>query len=181
MAVFNNHSFTFQLSNPGIELNKSENKILYTLNLYHVCILEQFYLDYLNPALNSAKLSNVAPTNIGSLGKAKSDYFKNNLSLEFIGRVYTQATKELHKTNNLGRKPSESTRIKLSASSGGVKAYVLDCKSNLTKEYSNKTLAAKALGISLRTFSRWVEDPSREHQVISNKFTKVKVSLKPFV
>jgi hypothetical protein len=156
MAIINNHIVSFQLINPSMELKDKEKNILYTLTLYHVCILEQFFLDYIDPSLNSTKLANVSPANKGGKGVIRSDYFKENLSLEYIGRVYSKATNELHRANKLGKTQSLSVRAKIAEaiSKGGIKVYVLDCNSNVAVEFLTKSAAANALGVSLRTIDR---------------------------
>lgn len=76
---------------------------------------------------------------------------KNKASLSYLNRNYSEITKLLHQKNNLGTKLSETTKLKMSKSSGGVTIKLTDVSSNDSIIFKNKSSLAKELNISLRT------------------------------
>ena len=180
MALVPNHVAAFALANPGSTLTMDEQELLTDLSLYHLTIVEQFFMGVLNPSLNTEKLANASSYNLGATGMVRSDAVRETVSLSHLGLSYSEATINLHRDNMLGTTRSDSTRLKMYESHGGVAVYVLDQMTSEVTTFSTKSAAAIALNISLRTLSRWAEDPSRVPTVKNNpKYTNVRLSLSP--
>lgn len=146
------------------------------LTSYELTIAEQLNIDYYNPTLNLSLLANWSSYNKGSSGYIRKTESNEKLSLSYLNRKYTESTIELHSENNTGKKLSETTRILMSKSSGGVIVKLVDVNSNKTIEFKNKSLVAKELQISLRTVTRWIVD-GKIHKTHSLKYPKVKLKV----
>jgi hypothetical protein len=180
MAVIPDHVKNFSIIYNTININSTEQELLEILNLYHLTLVEQFFIDNLPHDLNGSKFSSASSYNIGSLGVIRDQMFKNNLSLKYLGRQYAQSTIEIHKILNKGKTLSKITRNKMSKSHGGVKVYVLNLLKSQIEVFPTKLMASKFLNISMRTLSRWADDPLTIHEVKSIEYNKVQISLKPF-
>jgi hypothetical protein len=181
LALVPNHLAAFLLQIPGQTMTSQEQELLELLTLYHTTFVEQFFMDLINPALNTEKLANASSPNLGATGMVRSPEFRETVSIAHLGRTYNQATLDLHRVNMQGTILSDETRAKMSDSYGGVSTYVMDQVTLEVSSYSTKSDAATALGISIRTLSRWAENPTRFNAVKNNtKFTKVRVSFSKF-
>jgi hypothetical protein len=154
MAVIPDHVKNFSIIYNTININSTEQELLEILNLYHLTLVEQFFIDNLPHDLNGSKFSSASSYNIGSLGVIRDQMFKNNLSLKYLGRQYAQSTIEIHKILNKGKTLSKITRNKMSKSHGGVKVYVLNLLKSQIEVFPTKLMASKFLNISMRTLSR---------------------------
>jgi hypothetical protein len=154
MALVPNHLSAYLILNPGQTLTSQEQEILETLSLYHLTFVEQFFIDTLNPTLNSEKLANASSYNLGATGVVRSEEFREGVSLAHLGRVYNETTINLHRNNMLGTTMNDATRTKMSESAGGVTTYIMDIATSQVSQYDTKSAAAQVLGISLRTLTR---------------------------
>jgi group I intron endonuclease len=173
LRVTHNHVNNFSENFPNYVLTDKDLKILQLLTSYELTVIEQIYLDNVNPTLNSSLFANWSSYNIGSKGYIRTSESNKNLSLAFLNRKYSIDTKELHRKNNTGKRLSSLTKSKMSTSSGGVTVKLIDVNSkNSIVEFKNKSLLAKELNISLRTVNRWLED-GKIHYTRSIKYPKV--------
>jgi len=154
MAILPNHIINFNIEHKEVILTPFDLKLLKLLNLYHLTLVEQFFMDQLPNDLNISEFANAAINNTGSTGIIRSEDFKNNLSLSFLGRKYNNATRELHSNFKKNMVVSEATRLNMSNSSGGIICYVLNLSVPQIEVFPNISMATNALGISLRTFKR---------------------------
>ena len=104
ICVTPNHVNVFSEEYPHFILTDKDYLILQDLSYYELTVAEQLNLNYYKPSLNSSLLANWSSYNLGSKGYIKNKELKDHLSLSFLNRMYTKDTKELHKTNNLGKK-----------------------------------------------------------------------------
>jgi hypothetical protein len=173
LRVTHNHVTNFAENFPNYVLTDKDLKILHLLTSYELTVIEQIYLENLNPTLNSSLLANWSSYNIGSKGYIRTSESNEKLSLAFLNRRYSLGTKELHIKNNTGKILSSLTKSKMSKSSGGVTVKLIDVNSNNSiVEFKNKSLLATELNISLRTVNRWLED-GKIHYTHSTKYPKV--------
>jgi hypothetical protein len=87
-------------------------------------------------------------------------------------------TLEAHRSNKVGRTASAETVARMWASQGGVPVTVVDVITGREHPYANLSLAAAALGVSIRTVRRWAASGG-EHKVKAGAFIHVRVSLTP--
>jgi hypothetical protein len=135
-------------------LTEYEVELLKELNKYHLTLLEQFYLDNIDPSLNLQPLANASSWNLGATGHQRDDDFRTNLSNLHMGRQFTDSTKELWRSQMTGYKLSQETRNRMSVSAGGVLVYVQDVNNGKVTVFKTKTEACEFLGTSMRTLSR---------------------------
>ena len=180
LALIPDHLATFILISPGISLTKEEQILLETFTFYHLTLVEQFFIDHLNPSLNGDPFANFSSSNIGATGVIRSKEFREYISLLHIGRTYHQITKDLHRSNRLGIKLKEETKIKMSKSHGGVFTYIMDLNTSKVTIFKTKSSAGIALNVSIRTLTRWAKYPSRIYTVKNSSFSKIRVSFSPF-
>jgi group I intron endonuclease len=166
-SFVNNHLKEILNLEPNYSLTSIDIDLLNKLTAYELTILEQAYMQLLDTSYNIQIYSNWGGgKNKGASGSVRSDIFKNNLSETFIGRNYENHTISLHRKNMLGKKFSEDIRLKMSESHGGVVIHYYSNTNQKFGTFSNKSLAAKNLGISIRTVTRWAESRTP-------KFTKI--------
>lgn len=102
-------------------------------------------------------------------GKILLEETKEKIRAANIGRIFSEETKakmsiakKAKKNPTYGKTRSEDTKIKLSAANGSP-VEVLNTKTNETKLYTSRRMAAKCLSCNVSTVSRYV---------ISGKFYK---------
>lgn len=100
----------------GKVLTQRELEILGVLNKYHLSIVEQFFLDNIQPSLNINPLSNASSYNKGRTEVLRNEEFTSNAFNRRIGCVYTEATKIKQSINMKGTVKSPETRAKISRS-----------------------------------------------------------------
>jgi len=149
-----NHIAVYQAMHPYLMLKEDEMRILVLLNMYHMALVEQFYLDHICPSLNFEPLANASSWNAGATGMIRDELFRSNLSQSYMGRTYSQATIEKHRSAMTGLKLSDATRAKMSASANGVDVFIMDATTKLVTTFSTKTAACAYLGVSQRTLTR---------------------------
>jgi hypothetical protein len=171
------HIIVFSENYPNDILTPKDLEILQALNYYELNLNEQIYLDLFKPSLNVFKLANWSSYNVGSKGYIRTEEANRSLSLAFLNREFSLVTKNLHKVNNLGKKLSQLTRLKMSKSSGGVPVKLIDINNNNSIiKFQNKSLIAKELNISFRTVNRWIED-GKVHSTHSVQYPQVILKL----
>lgn len=179
LCVLPDHLNIFKNNYKSEALNDEELRILALLNKYHLTLLEQFFLDTLEPKLNTERLANASSKNKGRTGVVRDENFRNIASNNFIGRKYDKTTNNLHRQNQSGKVLSEEIRRKMSESQGGVRVYIKDVDTTIVKVFNTKSEASKYLGISIRTLTRWRMNPNLSHTInITGK--TVYVSLNPY-
>jgi len=130
ICITPNHVNEFSEQFPDYILTEEDIDILEDLNYYELTVAEQLNLDYYKPTLNTSLLANWSSYNIGASGYVKTPEANDKFSLSFLNRSYTEDTKNLHKVNKTGTKLSDSTKIKMSKSHGGVTVKLLDLNTN---------------------------------------------------
>ena len=176
-CVIPNHVDVFAEKFKNHILTDNDLVLLKDLTSYELTVAEQLCLDFYEPSLNGSFLANWSTYNVGSTGYVRSKKMNSNLSLSFLNRTFSESTRELHKKNNLGKKLSEATKLKMSKSSGGVGVTLISFINEsecIKKEFKTKSILAKELNISLRTVNRWIED-GKIHSTKSSKYPKVKL------
>lgn len=106
---------------------------------------EQYYLDNINPSLNSCKLAN------SPLGVKRNKIFSINLSKARKGKKIRKSSIE---NNNIVRLITPETKSKISLRNKGVSVKIWDKLNNFVQEFPTLTRAAKFLGVSTKTISR---------------------------
>lgn len=179
LCVLPDHLTVYKNNNRSQILTDEELKIIALLRKYHLTLLEQFFLDTLEPTLNTERLANASSKNKGRTGVKRDTNFRDNASKIFIGREFDKTTKDLHRKNQTGKVFSEETRRKMSQSHGGVRVYVKDMETTIVKVFNTKSAASEYLGISIRTLTRWRRSPQQSH-TIHNTGKTVCVSFNPY-
>lgn len=159
LTLLPNHKKDFENLYPNITLNPSIIEVLENLTRYELLITEQFCIDVYKPKLNISTIVNFGGLpNRGSTGYTLSEEDKAKRSSNIIGRTFSAKTIELIRYKITGKILSAETRLKMSASHGGVKVFVYSKDYYKKEEYPTKTIAATALNISIRTLDRRCKD-----------------------
>jgi group I intron endonuclease len=157
-------------------LNLEVTDPLLRLDKYVITLVEQSYLDTLKPTLNSAPHANASFPNLGATGVVRDEMFKQIASLAHQGRVFTEATLDLHRLNMTGKQFSLETRAKMSATKlGKTTVQITNHDTSEVTAFTTKSAAATHLGISVRTLGRWASDSTAIHVTKSN--SRVSVSI----
>ena len=146
------------------------------LDRYIVTIVEQAFMDTLDPSLNMAPYSNASFPNLGATGMVRDEVFKDLVSLSHQGRIYHPTTVELHRVNGTGRKMSPETRAKMSAANAGVQVLVTDVATGKVTTFDTKSKACADLSISMRTLGRWLDKSQSSHPLKDGRRVIVKLS-----
>lgn len=155
LSIIPNHTQFYAEKYTESILTDNDIQILQYLTSYELTYIEQIYLDLFKPSLNSNLLANWSTYNKGSKGYIRNKISNEKLSFSFLNRSFTNETKELHRKNNTGKVLSDSTKLKMSKSSGGVNVKLIDINSNNSIiEFKTKSSLAKELNISIRTINR---------------------------
>lgn len=174
------HVKLFTLLNPSHALTEREIKILTELTLYELTIAEQVYIDAFQPSLNGNFLANWSTYNKGSTGYIKKEEDKSDISLSLLNRSFDPSTIELHRKNNTGKKLSEETRAKMSATSQrrkkGTYVILVDVAKNKEVPFDTLAVLCRELDISPRTAKRWALD-AKPHNTRSLKYPLVIIKL----
>jgi len=129
------------------------------LSKYELLLTEQYFIDHLKPNLNVDLIVNWGgQPNKGSTGYTLSEEERELRSIKLRGREFSEFTKDLHKTNMTGTKLSDTTRMKMQDSYGGVAILSTQIDNGDQITYSTKSAAALALGCSIRTITRRCEN-----------------------
>jgi hypothetical protein len=104
---------------------------------------EQFYLDNINPSLNSCKIAN------SILGIKRDEMFSINLSKSRRGKKIRSPIK----INNTIRTITTETRSKISLRNKGVSVQIFDGADNLLYEFPTIRSTAKFFGVNPKTIS----------------------------
>lgn len=150
-------------------------QVLQYLDKYLITLVEQAYLDTLDPELNAAPFANASFPNLGATGMVRDDSFKEVVSLAHQGRIFHDTTIELHRINQTGKKHSAATRALMSANNKGVQVEVTEYPGVKVTVFDTKSNAVKYLDISIRTLGRWAVDPDKVH--ITKSGLKVSVRI----
>ena len=145
MAIIPDHLNNFTKVNPEIFLTNEDRTLLKIVTLYHLTLVEQFFLDHINPSLNWERLANASSPNLGATGVIRSKEFREKVSLAHIGRTYDKITKDLHRSNMLGVTWSDKRRAKMSISKRGVITFVKDIITSEVIVFQTKSSASIAL------------------------------------
>nr|ATX61993.1 hypothetical protein [Tremella fuciformis]ATX62039.1 hypothetical protein [Tremella fuciformis] len=95
--------------------------------------------------------------NKGRTGVIRDEMFRQNASIQHLGREYSDYTNSLHRDNQLGKVLSDRTRRKMIESAGGVQVYYYSYVTESFGVFNTKVIARATLGVSLRTIGRWAE------------------------
>lgn len=106
---------------------------------------EQYYLDKINPSLNTCKIAN------SPLGVKRNVMFSVNLSKARRGKNYNKTAKLIKANNKI---ITNETILKLSARYAGIKVKIYDKHNNLVKEFPTIASTAKYIGVSRTTITR---------------------------
>ena len=112
LELIPNHIELFVKLNPNYILNLNENKVLKLLNLYELTIVEQIYMDIIQPTFNNNLFANWSTYNKGAKGFIRDLIFNNKLYLYFLNISFNKSTIELHKKNITDKKFSDITKKK---------------------------------------------------------------------
>jgi len=104
---------------------------------------EQYYLNNINPSLNTCKIAN------SPLGVKRSIMFSINLSKARKGKNRRSSVK----INNTIKIVTPEARSKISLRNQGVSVKIFDKSKNLIHEFSTMSSAAKYLGVCTKTIS----------------------------
>lgn len=159
LALNINHEKQFMLNFPSFEFNHEDTDLLFLLSKYELLLTEQYFIDHLKPNLNVDLIVNWGgQPNKGSTGYTLSEEERELRSIKLRGREFSEFTKDLHKTNMTGTKLSDTTRMKMQDSYGGVAILSTQIDNGDQITYSTKSAAALALGCSIRTITRRCEN-----------------------
>jgi hypothetical protein len=153
LTTIRHHSIVFLGTSTDL-LNREQASILSILDRYELTIAEQDYMDKLDPSLNVAPFANASFSNLGATGMVRDREFKEIVSLAHQGRVFSDATIDLHRLNQTGKKLDLPTRAKMSANNAGVQVEVVCVGTGQRTTYRTKSRACTALGVSMRTLTR---------------------------
>ena len=153
LAVVRHHTNLFLALSFDVP-TQEEMAALSILDRYELMVVEQGYIDIIEPSLNIAPYANASFPNLGATGVIRDEGFKNVLSIALQNRVFKQSTIQAHRVNMTGKKLDQTIRDKMSASSGGVRVSVKDVNTGIVNIYRTKTEASKALNVSIRTLTR---------------------------
>lgn len=107
---------------------------------------EQYYLDNINPSLNTCKIAD------SPLGVKRDKMFSINLSKSRRGKSKKLDTK-INKINNITKIVTNETRLLISSRCQGVNVKIFDKSNNLINEFPTITSAAKYFGVDNKTIS----------------------------
>lgn len=171
-----NHVEIFSRLNPNHILTKIEYDSLQDLTLYELTIAEQIYLDAYKPTLNGSLYANWSSYNIGATDYIRSEESNQNLSFSNLNRSFNQATIDLHKSNRLGTKASEATKLKMSASHKGRPVTLIDVNTGNEILFDTVSSLRREIGISERTINRWALN-GKVHKTNSLKYPLIRVKI----
>lgn len=171
-----NHVEIFSRLNPNHILTKIEYDSLQDLTLYELTIAEQIYLDAYKPTLNGSLYANWSSYNIGATDYIRSEESNQNLSFSNLNRSFNQATIDLHKSNRLGTKASEATKLKMSASHKGRPVTLIDVNTGNEIIFDTVSSLRREIGISERTINRWALN-GKVHKTNSLKYPLIRIKI----
>lgn len=175
LTTFKPYSSIFTELHPDFTSSDLNNEALAALDRYQITLVEQSFIDTLEPKLNSAPFANASIYNLGATGVIRDDSFKTAVSLAHQGREYAESTLKLHREKNIGRVASDETKELMAINNKGVKIVVTDNLTGISTLYNTKSEAALALGISLRTVTRWGNEPNRIRVLKSGRKVSVRI------
>lgn len=131
------------------------------IDQYLLTLAEQTFMDTIHPSLNVAPYAIASSSNLGATGMIRDDLFKEAVSMSHQGRTFHDSTNQKHRDNNTGKKLSLETRSKMSLNNAEVRVEVEDSSNNLIVSFNTKSKACFELNISMRTLTRWLEQPNK--------------------
>lgn len=100
-----NHLSNFSKLNTEVKLTSLDKSILNKLSFYEITVIEQAFIQELDSSYNMQIYSNFGGIkNKGAKGLIRDEKFRESISLEHQGRIFSDYTKNQHRDNMKGKK-----------------------------------------------------------------------------